>query len=69
VVVLEINLEKAKYMLLSHHQNAGQNWDIKIANKSIENMSPFKYLRTTVTNMWWEGIDVRYLSPHINSSS
>jgi hypothetical protein len=23
-------------MLLSHHQNAGQNWDIEIANSSLE---------------------------------
>jgi hypothetical protein len=31
-VGLELNIEKAKYMLLSHHQNAGKNQDIKIAN-------------------------------------
>jgi hypothetical protein len=31
-VGLEINVEKTKYMLLSHHWNAGQNWDIKIAD-------------------------------------
>jgi hypothetical protein len=37
-------------MLLSHHQNVGQNWDIKIANISIENVIQFKYLGTTVTN-------------------
>jgi hypothetical protein len=29
-VGLEINVEKTKYMLLSHHQNVGQNRDIKI---------------------------------------
>jgi hypothetical protein len=28
-VSLEINLQKTKYALVSHHQNAGQNWDIK----------------------------------------
>jgi hypothetical protein len=27
-VGLEVNAEKSKYMLLSHHQNAGQNHDI-----------------------------------------
>jgi hypothetical protein len=47
---LEINVEKTKYMLLSRHQNVGQNRDIKIANRSFENVSQFKYLGTTVTN-------------------
>jgi hypothetical protein len=28
-VSLEIEAEKTKYMLLSRHQNAGQNWDKK----------------------------------------
>jgi hypothetical protein len=48
-VGLEINVEKTKYMLLSHQQNVGQNWDIK-ASRSFENVSQFKYLGTTVTN-------------------
>jgi hypothetical protein len=33
-------------MLLSHHQNVGQNPDIKVANRSFENMSQFRYLGT-----------------------
>jgi hypothetical protein len=37
-------------MLLSRHQNAGQNLDIKVANRSLENVAQFKYLGTTVTN-------------------
>jgi hypothetical protein len=37
-------------MLLSHHQNAGQNHDIKIAIRSFENVAQFKYLGMTVTN-------------------
>jgi hypothetical protein len=49
-VGLEIKVEKTKCMLLSHHQNAGQSQDIKIANKLFENVSQFKYLVTTVTN-------------------
>jgi hypothetical protein len=49
-VGLEINAEKTKYMLLSRHQNGGQNRDMKIANRSFENVSQFKYLGTTVTN-------------------
>jgi hypothetical protein len=36
-VVLEVNAEKAEYMLLSLHQNAGQNHDIKITNRCFEN--------------------------------
>jgi hypothetical protein len=49
-VGLEINVEETKYMLLSRHQNVGQNWVIKIANRSFENESHFNYLGTTVTN-------------------
>jgi hypothetical protein len=36
-------------MFLSPHQNAGQNWNIKIANRWIENVSQFKYLGETLT--------------------
>jgi hypothetical protein len=49
-VGLEINVEKTKYMLLSHQQNVGQNRDMKIENRSFENVSQFKYLGMTVTN-------------------
>jgi hypothetical protein len=28
-VGLEVNTEKTTYMLLSHHQNAGQNYNIR----------------------------------------
>jgi hypothetical protein len=41
-VGLEINVEKTKYMLLPHYQNAGQNRDIKIANRSFGNVSQLK---------------------------
>jgi hypothetical protein len=37
-------------MLLSCHQNSGQNHDIKIANRRFENAAHFTYLGTTVTN-------------------
>jgi hypothetical protein len=49
-VDLGINIEKTKYMLLSRYQIVGQSRDIKIANRSFENVSQFKYLGTTVTN-------------------
>jgi hypothetical protein len=64
-VGLEINVEKTKYMLLSRHQNAGQNRDIKIANRSFENV--FKYLGTTVTyqNLIQEKINRRLRSGNV----
>jgi hypothetical protein len=46
---LEMNVEKTKYMLLSRQQNVGRNRDIKIANRSFENASQFRYLGMTVT--------------------
>jgi hypothetical protein len=49
-VTLEVNAEKTKYMLLSHCQNAGQNHDIKITNRSFENVAQLKYLGMRVTN-------------------
>jgi hypothetical protein len=48
-VGLEIHVEKTKYVLLSRHQNVGQNENIKTANRSFENVSHFKYWGTTVS--------------------
>jgi hypothetical protein len=47
---LEVNTEKTKYMLLSRHQNAGQSYDKKIANRCFENVAKLRYLGTTITN-------------------
>jgi hypothetical protein len=33
-------------MLLSRHQNAGQNLDINIASRCFENVAQFRYLGT-----------------------
>jgi hypothetical protein len=49
-VGLEVNTERTKYMLLSRHQNAGQNHDIKLGNRRFENVAQFRYLGTTITN-------------------
>jgi hypothetical protein len=35
-VSLEVNAEKTKYKLMFRHQNAGQNHNIKIANRSLK---------------------------------
>jgi hypothetical protein len=45
---LEINTQKSKYILLSHHQNAMQNHDIELANRLFENVAHLKYLKVTV---------------------
>jgi hypothetical protein len=53
IVVLQlVSSEPTKYMLMlmSCHQNAGHNHNIKTANKSFESVARFKYLETTVIN-------------------
>jgi hypothetical protein len=49
-VVLEVNMEKSTYMVISCHQNARQNHNFMTANKSFTNVSQFKYLGMTVIN-------------------
>jgi len=33
-----------------HHHNAGQSYNIKVTNKSFENVAKFEFFRMTVTN-------------------
>jgi predicted transcriptional regulator len=47
---LEINAEKTKYMVISRDQNAKQNHNIKMDNKTFESVEHFKYMGTTLTN-------------------
>jgi len=49
-ISLKVNAENSKYMFMYCKQNAGQNQNIKIANKSSERVKQFKYLGTTPTN-------------------
>jgi hypothetical protein len=47
---LQVNAEKTKYMVISRNQNAGQNHNIKVDNKSFERVEQFKCLGTNLTN-------------------
>jgi hypothetical protein len=49
-VGLEVNPEKAKYMLKSCYQKAGQMHCIKIANRSSEDVAKLKCFGTTLTD-------------------
>jgi hypothetical protein len=40
----EVGADRAKYTLLYRYQNAGQNHDVKIGNRSLEIVLQFKYL-------------------------
>jgi hypothetical protein len=61
---LEVNAEETKYMVMSRDQNAGQNHNIKIGNKSFERVEEFKYLGRTRTfrNSIREQINSRFKS-------
>jgi hypothetical protein len=37
-------------MLLSRHQNAGKNHDIKVGDRCFENVEQFRYFGTSITN-------------------
>ena len=44
------NADKAKYMVMSRDQRAGQSLDIKIDDNSFQRVEQFQYLGTTLTN-------------------
>jgi len=47
---LEVNVDKAKYMVMYRDQNAGRSNNIKIDNSSFERVEQFKYLGITLTD-------------------
>ena len=49
-IALVVNAEKTKCMVISRDQNAGQNGNIRIGNKSFETVEQFKYLGTALAN-------------------
>ncbi|PNF42585.1 hypothetical protein B7P43_G03093, partial [Cryptotermes secundus] len=44
----EVNTEKTKFMLLSRHQIAVQNYVLMMGNIRFENVAQFRYLGTTI---------------------
>jgi hypothetical protein len=49
-VSLEVNAEKTTFMVMSHHQNGGQNHIFMIGTKSFGNVVKWKHFKTAVTN-------------------
>jgi len=49
-VAINVNTEKIKRMFMSRHQNVGQNNNVKMGNKSFENVAKFKCLQTANYN-------------------
>jgi hypothetical protein len=49
-VGLEVNTQKTKHIVVSLHQNVGQDHSLLTANKSFENVARLRYLGTPVTN-------------------
>jgi hypothetical protein len=49
-VGLEVTAKKTVYMFVSRHRNAGQNYNQKIANKSLENLEKSEYLGIIATS-------------------
>jgi hypothetical protein len=46
---MEVNREETKYIVMSYHQNIGQNHNILTAKKSFKSVVNFKYLGTIIT--------------------
>jgi len=45
-ICVAVNAENTKYKVVSRDQNVGQNYSMKVYNKSFERMEQFKYLGT-----------------------
>jgi hypothetical protein len=47
-IVLEVNTDKTKHMVMSREQNAGRSQNVKTDNSSFERVEEYKYLGTTL---------------------
>ena len=59
VIGLEVNADKAKYMVVSRDQRAGRNHSVKIDSNSFEGVEEFKYLGTNLTYQNCIQVEVR----------
>ena len=48
-IVLEVNYDKTKYVVMSQDQNAARSNNMKTDNSSFERVEEFRYLETTLT--------------------
>jgi hypothetical protein len=51
MISLKVNVQKTVHIFICCIQYAGQSYKMKIGNKSLENVSKFKYLGTTLRNI------------------
>jgi hypothetical protein len=45
-----VNTKRTKYILISVHRKAGQNGNVKTANRSFKNVAKFRHFGKTLTN-------------------
>jgi hypothetical protein len=65
---LEVNREKIKYILLSHHQNTGRYHNTKIVNRSLQIVTRFKYVGMAVTKQNVIPEEIKMRTNSVNAS-